>query len=144
MSTGDINELTIAGHVEQPPRMSRDEDGQDVCEFLLSHVSRQHSEYGQWELEHYAVAIYGQPAREFVETYQPGELIVIAGRLTSQEHAISVWLWKRLGGARRMRPHDYALGRYRTWVIEPLASIIAHTITTSRSHIDPCQAQLPV
>jgi primosomal replication protein N len=144
MSAGDINELTIAGHVEQPPRMHRDEDGRDVCEFLLSHVSCEHSEYGQWELQHYAVAIYGQPAWEFVETYQPGELIVIAGRLDSQEHAISVWLWKRLGGARRMRPHEYTHIGHRIRVIEPLASIIAHTITTTGSHVDHNQAQLPV
>jgi len=144
MSAGDINELTIAGHVEQPPRISRDEDGQDVCEFLLAHVSREHSEYGQWELEHYAVAFYGQQAQAFVETYQPGELIVIAGRLDSQEHAISVWLWKRLGGARRMRPHEYARVGYRIRVVEPLASIVAHTITTSSGHVDHNQAQLPV
>jgi len=51
MSAGDINQVTIAGHVEQPPSMSRDEDGQDVCEFLLSRASREHSEYGQWELQ---------------------------------------------------------------------------------------------
>lgn len=146
MSAGDINELTIAGHVEQPPRMSRDEDGQDVCEFLLSHASREHSacEYGQWELEHYAVVIYGRRAKQFVATYQPGELIIITGRLTSQEHAISVWLWKRLGGARRMRPHEYTRIGHRIRVIEPLASIIAHTITTTGSHINHNQAQLPV
>ena len=144
MSAGDINQVTIAGHVEQPPSMSRDEDGQDVCEFLLSHASREDSEYGQWELQHYAVAIYSQAARVFVETYQPGEMIIIAGRLDSQEHSIPVWLWKRLGGARRMRPHAYARSQHRTWIIEPLASIIAHTITTSRSYTDRNQAQLPV
>jgi len=57
MTAGDINELTISGHIEQPPRMSIDEDGQAVCEFLLSHASREHTEYGQWDLQHYAVAI---------------------------------------------------------------------------------------
>jgi len=143
MSTGDINEVTIAGHVERPPSMSRDEDGQDVCEFLLSHASCEHTEYGHWDLQHYAVAIYGQAAKVFVETYQPGEMIVIAGRLDSQEHSIALWVWKRFGLSRRSRPHEYARSRHRTWVSEPLASIIAHTITTScpdRSHDD----RLPV
>jgi len=79
----------------------------------------------------------------FVDTYQPGEMIVIAGRLDSQEHSIALWVWKRFGLSRRSRPHEYARSRHRTWVSEPLASIIAHTITTScpdRSHDD----RLPV
>jgi len=38
MTAGDINQITIAGHIEQPPWMMHDEDGDEVCEFLLSHA----------------------------------------------------------------------------------------------------------
>ena len=111
---------------------------------MLSHASREHTEYGTSNCSTTPSRSTARQAHEFVDTYQPGELIIIAGRLDSQEHMLPVWLWKRLGGARKMRPHDYARGRYRTWIIEPLASIIAHTITTSSSHVDHNQAQLPV
>jgi primosomal replication protein N len=132
MSAGDINELTIAGHIDHHPWLHYDDDGQTVCEFVLRHMTTCPT-IGTWQLEHYSVAIYGERARVFVETYQPGSMLVISGRLQSQQHAVAMWLWRRLGGARRNRPHEYARSRRRTFVIEPIASILATTITTSHT-----------
>jgi len=41
------------------------------------------------------------------------------------------WLWRRLARSCRSRPHDFTPVGRRTWVSEPIASIITDTINTS-------------
>jgi len=131
MTAGDINQVTISGHIEQPPFISTDEDGHEVCEFLLSHASREHTEHGQWDLQHYKVAIYGQQARVFVDTYQPGEMIVLTGRLHCERYHTPYRAWKRVSRTHRNCRYDLTRHSWRTWITEPTATIIADTITTS-------------
>jgi len=100
----DINELTISGHIEHPPELREDYDGL-VCEFVLTHI-RACPDSGHWQLHHYSVAIYGQRAQVFADTYHPDEMVVIAGRLDCHHRRIQ---------------DGY----------EPIATIIADTIATA-------------
>ena len=87
MTAGDINQVTISAHIDYQPQLRQDEDGQALCEFLLSHVTAC-PDSGHWELQHYSVAIYGPHARVFVDTYQPGAMLIITGRLDCQDRRL--------------------------------------------------------
>jgi len=76
---GDVNDLTISGHVEHTPVLRWDVDGECVCEFVLSHTTASPS--GHWELQFYNVEAYGQLGEDFATTWQPGQTILITGQL---------------------------------------------------------------
>ena len=74
---GDVNELSISGHVERRP-MLREDDDRQVCEFVLTHTTVC---CGVWELQRYNVQAYGQLGEHYAANWQPGQAIVIDGRL---------------------------------------------------------------
>ena len=76
---GDVNELSISGHVEQQPTLREDYDREHVCEFVLTHTTASPS--GHWELQYYNVEAYGQLGEHCAASWQPGQAIVIDGRV---------------------------------------------------------------
>jgi len=80
----------------------------------------------------------------FVDTYQSGEMIVIAGRLHSERYYTPFRAWKHVSRIHRYCRYNITRYGWRTMIEEPTASIIAHTITTSSSRTHRNQAQLPV
>ena len=77
---GDVNELSISGHVEHQPVMREDDDRGHVCEFVLTHATT--GSCGCcWELERYNVQAYGELGEYYAANWQPGLAIVINGRL---------------------------------------------------------------
>lgn len=76
---GDFNELAISGHVEHGPVLREDDDHQQVCKFVLTHTTTSPS--GHWELPRYNVQAYGQLGEHYATAWQPGQAIVINGRL---------------------------------------------------------------
>ena len=76
---GDFNELSISGHVERRPVLREDEDRQYVCEFVLTHTTTSPS--GRWERQLYNIQAYGQLGEHYAANWQPGQAIVIDGRL---------------------------------------------------------------
>jgi hypothetical protein len=85
MYTQDINELTISGHVAQPPRLHGNPDDPDdpIYEFVLSHTTHAYDR-GGWEQHHYNVTAYGKIGEAFANRHQPGQVIVITGELDLQ------------------------------------------------------------
>ena len=83
-SLGDVNELAISGHVKHRPRLREDDDGyRCVCEFVLTHTTT--GPFGQrWELQAYNVRAYGELGEFYANHWQPGQAIVINGRLDHQ------------------------------------------------------------
>ena len=79
-SLGDVNELAISGHVEHEPTLREDDDHEQVCEFVLTHTTT--NPYGQrWEQQTYNVHAYGELGEYYADHWQPGQAIVINGRL---------------------------------------------------------------
>ena len=76
---GDVNELAISGHVEHQPTLREDDDRRHVCEFVLTHTT--HGPLGRWEQQRYNVQAYGELAPYYATNWQPGQAIVINGRL---------------------------------------------------------------
>jgi hypothetical protein len=65
-STPDLNQLTIAGRVEQPPQVQDHEDCGTVCKFMLTHtVQLPGNERFSAEIQFYSVAIYGPLGESF-------------------------------------------------------------------------------
>ena len=75
---GDFNELSISGHVERQPMLREDDDGWPVCEFVLTHTT---VSCGICERQRYNVQAYGQLGEHYADSWQPGQAIVIDGRL---------------------------------------------------------------
>jgi len=80
-SMGDFNELSISGHVERQPVLREDEDRQCVCEFVLTHTT---VSCGRCESQRYNIQAHGQLAEHYAANWQPGQAIVIDGRLEYQ------------------------------------------------------------
>jgi Single-strand binding protein family len=76
---GDVNELAISGHVEHEPRLREDDGRGYVCEFVLTHSTT--SSAGRWERQRYNVQAYGELGEYYATSWQPGQAIVINGRL---------------------------------------------------------------
>ena len=76
---GDVNELAISGHVEHEPRLREDDDREHVCEFVLTHTTTSPS--GHWEQQRYNVQAYGELGEHYATNWQPGQAIIINGRL---------------------------------------------------------------
>ena len=76
---GDVNELAISGHVEHQPRLREDDDRGHVCEFVLTHTTT--SPAGHWEQQRYNVQAGGELGEYYATNWQPGQAIVINGRL---------------------------------------------------------------
>jgi single stranded DNA-binding protein len=85
MTTADLNQLLISGHVRREPELREEPDGDSVCSFVLTHTS-EHQESGHWELQFYNVHIYGPLAESFAETCKTGQKIMITGRLDCELH----------------------------------------------------------
>ena len=102
MTTSDVNQLTISGHVEREPELQEYPGCGSVCTFVLTHT-REHEESGHWELQFYNVAAYGPLGESFAATFHGGQRVVIIGRLDCE--------------------HEQTLLGYR-----PLASVIADSI----------------
>jgi hypothetical protein len=75
---GDFNELSISGHVEQRPVLREDHDGWPVYEFVLTHTTVM---CGIWERQLYNVQAYDQLGEHYTDNWQPGQAIIIDGRL---------------------------------------------------------------
>jgi hypothetical protein len=82
MRTQDINELTISGHVTQPPAAQGDPDDA-VYRFVLRHTTHAWDR-GGWEQHHYNVIAYGQLGEAFANRHQPGQTIIVMGELDLQ------------------------------------------------------------
>jgi single-stranded DNA-binding protein len=76
---GDVNELSISGDVEHEPVCHEDDDHRRVCEFVLTHTTTSLSR--QCERQRYNVQAYGELGEYYAATWQPGQAIVIDGRL---------------------------------------------------------------
>jgi single-stranded DNA-binding protein len=82
MTTFDINQLTISGHVESQPELEEHPDYGSVCRFVLTHTTEPPDpERFECELQFYNVAIYGPLGESFMATFKPGMRIIINGRL---------------------------------------------------------------
>jgi Single-strand binding protein family len=82
-SLGDVNELAISGHVEHEPVLRQDDDARCVCEFVLTHTTT--SPFGQrWERQAYNVQAYAELGEYYATNWQPGQAILINGRLEHQ------------------------------------------------------------
>jgi single-stranded DNA-binding protein len=57
-------------------------EGDPVCSFVLTHTI-DHEPSGHWELQHYHVSIQGELGEAFAAGYQPGQKVIITGRLDS-------------------------------------------------------------
>jgi primosomal replication protein N len=81
MYTEDIiNELTISGHINHPPRLHGAPDDLPHCEFVLTHTTHVYDRHG-WEQQHYNVIAHGRVGVAFAERHQPGQVLVITGEL---------------------------------------------------------------
>jgi single-stranded DNA-binding protein len=80
MQSQDLNQLTISGHVHSQPELHEFDDGDIACTLTLTHTT-DHHQSGHWELQLYHVNLWGPPARDFADTFQIGQRIVITGRL---------------------------------------------------------------
>jgi single-stranded DNA-binding protein len=81
-SLGDFNELSISGHVEHEPALREDDDRDHVCEFVLTHITGM---CGCFEHQRYNVAAYGQLAEYYAANWQPGQAVIVDGRLEHHE-----------------------------------------------------------
>jgi hypothetical protein len=79
---GDVNELSISGHVQHPPALQAIRAGEHVYEFVLTHTTLSLS--GRWELQRYDVQAYGQLGEHYATTWQPGQTTIVNGRLEDQ------------------------------------------------------------
>ena len=80
MTTADLNQLLISGHVRREPELRQEPDGDSDCSFVLTHTS-EHEESGHWELQFYNVHIHGPLGESFAATCKTGQKIMITGRL---------------------------------------------------------------
>ena len=122
MTTPDLNQLTIAGRVEQAPQLQPHEDCGTVCTFMLTHtVELTGNERFSAEIQFYSVAIYGPLGESFAAVYKPDQKVIIHGRLDCEHH-------ETLTG------------------YQPIASIIAdriitlHQLADDISHVEPITA----
>ncbi len=74
---GDVNELSISGHVEREPVPCEDEDLGRGWAFVLTHTC---TIFGEQQ-RRYNVQAYGQLGEYYANHWQPGQAIVIYGRL---------------------------------------------------------------
>jgi len=111
MYTQDINELTISGHVNQPPRLHGDPDLMSVCEFVLTHTTHAYDRK-RWEQHHYNVTAYHKLGQAFANRHQPGQVVVITGQI-------------------ELQLQDTLIGTL------PAVSIIAHRIITVDGPLNP-------
>jgi len=84
MSIQDVNHLTISGHVYQPPRLDDDGDAIASCEFVLTHTG--HSTNSDSAQQHYRVSAHDDVAAAFAARYQPGQKVIVLGRLNLEIH----------------------------------------------------------
>jgi hypothetical protein len=68
MTTQDLNQLTISGHVRSEPQLHRYDDGDIACTLTLTHTT-DHHQSGHWELQLYHVSLWGDAAVDFAETF---------------------------------------------------------------------------
>jgi Single-strand binding protein family len=108
---GDVNELSISGHVEHEPRLRTDRDGMSVCEFVLTHTTS--TPCGPWwEPQHYQIAAYGQIGEHYAASWKASEPVIVDGRL------------------------DYHVQNTLAGPV-PSCSIVAHAIATLGPHPHP-------
>jgi len=84
MYTQDINELTISGHVNEPPLLDDETDIISICRFVLTHTTHAIRRRLSWEQQHYNVIAYDNVAEAFARHHHPGQVIVITGELDLQ------------------------------------------------------------
>jgi single-stranded DNA-binding protein len=85
MTTADLNQLLISGHVRRQHELRKEADGASVCSFVLTHTT-EHEESGHWELQFYNVTVHGPLGESFAETCKTGQKIMITGRLDCELH----------------------------------------------------------
>jgi single-stranded DNA-binding protein len=106
MAIADLNQLTISGRVERAPELSEHPECGTVCTFVLTHtVELLDNERFSAEIQFYNAAIYGPLGQSFAAVYEPGQKIIIEGRLDCE--------------------HQQTLTGY-----QPIASILVDSITT--------------
>jgi len=85
MTTQDLNQLTISGHINSQPELHAFDDDDNAYTFTLSHTT-DHHQSGHWELQLYHVSIW-QPASEaFIEHFRLGQRVAITGHLDCAYH----------------------------------------------------------
>ncbi len=80
MTTQDLNQVTISGHVHSRPDLYRFEDGDEAYTFTLTHTT-DHHESGHWELQLYSVSIWQPTSDAFIEQFELGQRVAVTGRL---------------------------------------------------------------
>lgn len=75
---GDVNELSISGHVEHEPRL-REDDDRVWCEFVLTHTAT-----SPWGQQRYNIRAYGELGEYYAANWQPGQAILVLGHLEHQ------------------------------------------------------------
>jgi single-stranded DNA-binding protein len=85
MTTADLNQLAISGHVRRDPELRYCDDGTSVCSFVLTHIS-EHEKSGHYELQFYNVRIHGSLAESVAASCSTDERIVVIGRLDCELH----------------------------------------------------------
>jgi single-stranded DNA-binding protein len=112
MATADLNQLTISGRVEREPELSEHPECGTVCTFVLTHtVELPDNERFSAEIQFYNAAIYGPLGESFAALYEPGQKIIIQGRLDCE--------------------HQQTLTGY-----QPIASILVDSIITMHELAD--------
>jgi len=85
MTTQDLNQLTISGHVHSQPVLHEFDDADNAYTFTLSH-STDHHQSGHWELQLYHVSVWQPASQAFIEHFQLGQRVAITGRLDCAYH----------------------------------------------------------
>jgi len=80
MTTPDVCQLTISGHVRREPQLHEEPEGESSCTFMLTHVT-EHEQSGHWELGFYPVSIHGPLPQSFTAGFVPGQKLILCGRL---------------------------------------------------------------
>jgi single-stranded DNA-binding protein len=80
MTTQDLNQLTISGHIRSQPQLHEYDDGDSAYTFTLTH-STDHHQTGDWELQLYSVSIWQPASHTFIEQFELGQPVAITGRL---------------------------------------------------------------
>jgi primosomal replication protein N len=83
MYSQDLNELTISGHVNQPPVLQGDPDDLPACTFVLTHTTHAYDRQG-WEQQHYTIVAYGRIGVAFADRHKAGQVVVVTGELDLQ------------------------------------------------------------
>jgi len=78
---GDVNDLTLTGHVEHQPLLRDDDEHRSVCEFMLTQTT---GLCRCWEQQRYNIRAYGELGEYYTAHWQPGQAILIIGLLEHQ------------------------------------------------------------